>query len=573
MQAAEEITATFDPNFYIYLCFGQSNMEGAAAPEPQDRTVDPRFQVLQSMNCPNLRKNKNTWYTAVPPLTQCWSGLSPADYFGRTMVANLPNTITVGVINVAVGGCDIRLFDKDLYQEYDSTYEEDWFVTKIKTYGGNPYQYLIDLAKLAQQRGVIKGILLHQGETNTGDRQWPAYVQKIYNDMLTDLALDAESVPLLAGEVVGTDQGGCCAAMNPIIARLPETIPTAHVISSQGCTAQDEAHFDAAGIRELGRRYAETMLSLMGYEISAPEGTATGFQTLDYLYSISGKKTLAGQHNREPNAQPALWTEYIKETTGQYPALWSGDFLFQQENIDNRWTMIYEAERQWKNGAVVNLMWHACPPDEEEPCDWDPGVLNAPLDDEQWEALLTEGTDLNARWKTRMDDIAVYLQYLEDNGVEVLFRPLHEMNQGKFWWGGRPGPDGTAKLYRYVHDYFTQVKGLSNLIWVWDMQDLSRDFEDYNPGDDYWDVFAFDIYDQGFTSSWYMDIRSLVGDKPMAIGECSKLPSSAVLASQPRWVFFMPWAELVKEANTTEAIQTLYHNPRVITLDEMPGWK
>ncbi len=573
MSTSKEITPTFDPNFYIFLCFGQSNMEGAAPIEMRDRVVDRRFQVLQSLDCPNLRRNKNTWYTAVPPLSQCWSGLSPADYFGRTMVENLPANIKVGVINVAVGGCDIRLFDKDLYQDYDDTYTESWFTDKIRAYGGNPYQHLINLAKLAQQYGVIKGILLHQGETNTGDRQWPLYVKKIYNDMLTDLGLDAESVPLLAGEVVDAEQGGCCAAMNPIIATLPDTIPTAHVISSRGCTAQDNAHFDSAGIRELGRRYAEKMLSLMGYEITAPTSHSTGFQTLDYLYSISGKKTLAGQHNREPNAQPALWTEYIKEVTGKYPALWSGDFLFQQENIENRWTMIYEAERQWKNGAVINLMWHACPPDEDEPCGWDPGVLNAPLDDAQWKALLTEGTDLNARWKSRMDDIAVYLQYLEDHGVEVLFRPLHEMNQGKFWWGGRPGPEGTAKLYRYVHDYFTQVKGLTNLIWVWDMQDLSRDFADYNPGADYWDVFAFDVYDQGFNSSWYMDILSMVGDKPIAIGECAKLPSSAILASQPRWVFFMPWAELVKEANSTEAIQTLYNNPRVITLDEMPGWK
>jgi len=267
MQASEEITDTFDPNFYIFLCFGQSNMEGAAAIEPQDRTVDPRFQVLQSLNCPNLGRKKNTWYPAVPPLAQCYSGLSPADYFGRTMVENLPEDIKVGVINVAVGGCDIRLFDKDLYQDYDDTYKDAWFTNKITAYGGNPYQHLINLAKLAQQRGVIKGILLHQGETNTGDRQWPAYVKKIYNDMLTDLGLDAESVPLLAGEVVDAEHGGCCAAMNPIIATLPDTIPTAHVISSQGCTAKDNAHFDSAGIRELGRRYAEKMLSLMGYEI------------------------------------------------------------------------------------------------------------------------------------------------------------------------------------------------------------------------------------------------------------------------------------------------------------------
>ncbi|AWW00772.1 glycoside hydrolase [Arcticibacterium luteifluviistationis] len=296
-------------------------------------------------------------------------------------------------------------------------------------------------------------------------------------------------------------------------------------------------------------------------------------KVLDYLKTISGKSTLAGQHNREPNAKPARWTEFIKETTGTYPALWSGDFLFQQGNIDNRWTMVHEAKRQWDNGAVINIMWHACPPDQGEPCGWDPGLLNAQLDDTQWKELLTDGYVLNETWKARMDDIAVYLQYLEDNDVEVLFRPLHEMNQGKFWWGGRPGPKGTAQLYRLIHDYFTNVKKLSNLIWVWDMQDMSRDFEDYNPGEEYWDVFAFDVYDKGFDASWYNYILPIVGDKPMAIGECSVLPNVEMLSTQPKWVFFMPWAELVKESNTQEEIKTLYKHPRIITREEMPGWK
>ena len=299
----------------------------------------------------------------------------------------------------------------------------------------------------------------------------------------------------------------------------------------------------------------------------------TQSQVLDFLQDISGKKTLAGQHNKEPNVDPDRWTKYIKETTGKYPALWSGDFLFQQENIDHRWTMIREAKKQWDQGSIVNLMWHACPPDEGEPCGWDPGLLNAQLDDQQWQALITEGTTLHERWKKRMDDICTYLQYLEDHRVEVLFRPLHEMNQGKFWWGGRPGSEGTAALYRIIHDYFTNTKGLSNLIWVWDMQDLSRDFRAYNPGDKYWDVFGFDVYDDGYDVSWYNYILPIVGEKPMAIGECSKLPSSAMLEAQPRWVFFMPWAELVKESNTTEEIKELYKDARVITQDEMPGWK
>lgn len=262
-----------DPNFYIYLCFGQSNMEGQGTIEDQDKIVDDRFQVFQALDCSNLGRTKETWYTAVPPLCQCWSGLTPVDQFGKTMVANLPDSIRIGVINVAVGGCDIRLFDKDIYQDYDSTYTDSWFLDKITAYQGNPYQYLINLTKLAQENGVIKGILLHQGETNTGDNQWPSYMKKIYYDMMNDLSLDSDSIPLLAGEVVHADQGGSCASMNSIIAVLPDTLPNSYVISSSGCTDKDDnIHFNSAGYRELGRRYAIKMLSLMGYEINYGRG-------------------------------------------------------------------------------------------------------------------------------------------------------------------------------------------------------------------------------------------------------------------------------------------------------------
>jgi len=297
---------------------------------------------------------------------------------------------------------------------------------------------------------------------------------------------------------------------------------------------------------------------------------AQSTRVLPYLQSISGTKTLAGQHNKEPNAEPAKWTDFIRKTTGKYPALWSGDFLFQQENIDQRWKMIKAARKQYREGAVVNLMWHACPPGSGEPCGWDPGLLNQLLTDAQWQELITDDTSLNKAWKARMDGIAVYLQYLKDHNVEVLFRPLHEMNQGKFWWGGRPGPNGTARLYQITHDYLQKTKGLANLIWVWDMQDMSRDFAQYNPGEAYWDVFAFDVYDQGYDKSWYDYILPIVGQKPMAIGECATLPTPEILAAQPRWTFFMSWAELVQEKNSVEAIQRIYNDPRVLTRDELP---
>jgi len=261
-----------DPDFHIYLCFGQSNMEGAGAIETVDRTVDPRFKVMEAVDCSNLGRTKGKWYTAVPPLTRCYSGLSPVDYFGRTMIANLPTNVKVGVINVSVGGCKIELFDKVNYTTYVSSITETWLKNIIAEYSGNPYARLVEMAKLAQKDGVIKGILLHQGESNTGDSQWPAKVKGVYNNLITDLGLDPTKVPLLAGEVVHADQGGICASMNTIIAKLPQTVPNSYVISSSKCTDQaDNIHFNSAGYRKFGTRYAIKMLSLLGYEVAEPQ--------------------------------------------------------------------------------------------------------------------------------------------------------------------------------------------------------------------------------------------------------------------------------------------------------------
>jgi hypothetical protein len=167
-----------DPRFYIFLCLGQSNMEGAAKAEAQDSTVDKRFQVMETLDCPDLGRTKGHWYPAVPPLVRCRTGLGPADYFGRTMVASMPQDIKVGVINVAIGGCKIQLFDKDSTQSYITT-APSWMVGMIKQYDNDPYGRLVEMARLAQKDGVIKGILLHQGESNTNDTLWPKRVKTV----------------------------------------------------------------------------------------------------------------------------------------------------------------------------------------------------------------------------------------------------------------------------------------------------------------------------------------------------------------------------------------------------------
>ncbi|MDA3817895.1 MAG: sialate O-acetylesterase, partial [Prolixibacteraceae bacterium] len=131
-------TASDSSDFQVYLCFGQSNMAGAAKAEVQDSIVNPRFQMMSAMDCPDKNREKGKWYTATPPLCDCNAGLSPADYFGRTLVEKLPEDMKVGVINVAVGGCKIELFDKYNYQAYvDSA--PGWMQGWIANYGGNPY--------------------------------------------------------------------------------------------------------------------------------------------------------------------------------------------------------------------------------------------------------------------------------------------------------------------------------------------------------------------------------------------------------------------------------------------------
>ncbi|OUM64013.1 carbohydrate esterase family 6 protein [Piromyces sp. E2] len=246
-----------DPNFHIYLAFGQSNMEGQGPIEEQDKVPVERFKVLStSEKC--MGREVGQWYDAIPPLANRFGVLGPCDYFGRTLVKKLPENIKVGVVVVAVAGADIQLFEEENYTTYE---QPDWMQERSDSYGGNPFRRLVEMGKKAQEAGVIKGILLHQGETNEGQLEWLNRVKAVYEKLLSELNLRAEEVPLLVGEVVSAEVDGQCAAHNKVIQKMPEVIPTAHVISSKGLDHQgDHLHFSTAAYRQLGERYAEEML-------------------------------------------------------------------------------------------------------------------------------------------------------------------------------------------------------------------------------------------------------------------------------------------------------------------------
>ena len=259
--------AEVDPNFYIYICFGQSNMEGNAQWEQQDVGVDPRFQMLATCNFTSPKRTLGNWYPAECPIVSPQGKLGPTDYFGRTMVQQLPDK-KIGVIAVAMGGSPIEMFDKDLYEQKMKDNPNEWWAQLARNnYGGNPYGRIIEMAKKAQEVGVIKGILLHQGESNNGDEKWPGMVKKIYRDMLKDLGLRASDVHIFVGETEYENMGGGCSWHNHVVAKIPEVIPTGHVVSAEGIPGNgvDPWHFSAAGYRTFGKRYAEKVLDVMNH--------------------------------------------------------------------------------------------------------------------------------------------------------------------------------------------------------------------------------------------------------------------------------------------------------------------
>lgn len=261
--------AAQDPNFHIYLCFGQSNMEGAARPEAVDSLgVSDRFLTMAAVDYGDGSRKMGQWYKALPPLCRYGTGMTPADYFGRTLLEYLPEDHRVGVINVAIGGIKIEGFLKDNQENYAANVAPDWMKRMLAAYDNRPYDRLVEMARLAQKDGVISGILLHQGESNWDDPDWARKVKMVYENLLSDLGLRAERVPLFAGEAVNADRGGTSRGANLQIDRIGETIPTAHVISSSGLTnLPDHLHFDAAGYRGFGRRYAYAALPFLGYDV------------------------------------------------------------------------------------------------------------------------------------------------------------------------------------------------------------------------------------------------------------------------------------------------------------------
>jgi mannan endo-1,4-beta-mannosidase len=306
---------------------------------------------------------------------------------------------------------------------------------------------------------------------------------------------------------------------------------------------------------------------------ASPEAAAL----LKYIYSISGNHTLAAQH-----CVPLLGSTRLtvaQRQTKHYPAVFGQDFGFDSpgtwDGINFRQRIVDEAIRRNAEGFIIMLMWHAVRPTDDEPVTFKESVQGK-LTDDEWQQLVTPGTDLNERWKSQVDVIAWHLKQLQYANVPVLWRPYHEMNGDWFWWGKKDGENGYKKLYRMMYDRLVIFHGLNNLIWVYGCNELSDNvdpYEKYYPGNNVVDILATDVYRRGFAQGDYDKLCALAGDKPIALGEVGTPPSLEILKKQPRWVWFLVWGEPGGFGRGGPPSATLYQSETVVTLDKLPWVK
>jgi hypothetical protein len=242
--------------FRVYLLIGQSNMAGGADTNAEDLVPDERVRVLGYDDCAATGRSYNEWDTAVPPLHACWAnGIGPGDAFAKTLVEALPQGDTIGLVPCAIPGVDIDFFRKGVISA-----RRDEFSIPPDNHWDTAYDWVIERALIAQESGgTIDGIIFHQGESDSGQAAWLDKVVEMVTDLRQDLSLGP--VPFVAGELL---YGGCCQGHNDLVNQLPTLLDNAHVASAAGLVGVDEFHFDSAGVRTLGARYAEAMIQALG---------------------------------------------------------------------------------------------------------------------------------------------------------------------------------------------------------------------------------------------------------------------------------------------------------------------
>mgnify|MGYP004528159027 FL=1 len=307
-----------------------------------------------------------------------------------------------------------------------------------------------------------------------------------------------------------------------------------------------------------------------------------------YLCESYGKQVLLGQHD---TIGTSAETDMIYKTTGKYPAIRFGDLMLatEKDSITTDTEMNIAMDWASKDG-IVGYMWHWAAPDDKreyyaDQTDFD--IKKAVTKENIAELSLEDIKKLQKDGKVSEECVAVVqdidtvserLSTLRDEGIAVLWRPLHEASNGDFWWGR--DKEAYKWLWKLMYERQTKYHKLNNLIWVWSAQNA-----DWYVGDEYCDVLSCDVYDDGNKDAQVnimLFLQSISKNKPIAMSECGSFPDIQSIADEKAmWAFIGQWGgnylmtddgKLAEENNTAAELIKMYNNNLTLTRDKLPDF-
>ena len=342
-----------------------------------------------------------------------------------------------------------------------------------------------------------------------------------------------------------------------------------------------------------------------------PNATGQAKNLYNFLLAKQGEKILSGIQSNASSTNDMV--NLVYEKTGKHPALAGYDYIFLQYSPTppswswkQDYTDISDIKEHWDNNGVVAYTWHWNVPNSKEA--WDKGLNEGNFDGYAFytsattfdiNEALKPGTWQNDFIMKDIEEVAGYLKLLQDAGIPVLWRPLHEAagnydlyggNGAWFWWG-KGGAEPCKELWKLLYDQLVGVYGLNNLIWVWtcDVTKGAEDqYDDWYPGNEYVDIVGVDIYEDN-TNAKSRQHKALIdltkGKKLITVSECGNIPDpTESWHMEHKWSWFMVWSSSDAEGNpslyhdswslNTETYwQQVMTHPHVLTREDMPSLK
>ncbi|PJJ42211.1 glycosyl hydrolase [Hallerella succinigenes] len=342
---------------------------------------------------------------------------------------------------------------------------------------------------------------------------------------------------------------------------------------------------------------AQADVSYTPVNANATEGAQ---KLYNFLATNYGVKTVSGMMTGDVSSStlkelPDV-TEFYKKT-GKYPALVGFDFLFATGvKASDDWYQSYTqmaleaAKDLWNQGGIPAFTWHwKDPSDQIDAFYTKSGNANEYTEFDFTQGFTDPSCTVNCTWNTSsetyqqlvndIDEIADMFLGLQEAGVAAIFRPLHEASGKWFWWGSKGGAAFQA-LYNLVYDEMVSVKGVNNLVWVWNPE-YSNDIG-WNPGASKYDVISLDIYEAWdystkYTKAYSELLTNFGSDKILAVSENGSIPDISVMkANNIAWSWWMPWYQTWDGKFLDQTVDAVWkanlESACTISLENMPGW-